>query len=277
MKVGISDRTPAKHAVMRRVIGQQVGAFPWVMDTLRVQGMIIVDATAGNGRLLGKGAPIDEFSTPHMMARQLAWAKGNWRRSAEIAVHLIDRDPGCVAQLREDINIGTGLTVHEGDSRAIVPTLSRSDHLVVYIDDPNHSGSSTLDHNVVAWLTEDEAPCTIFAAIGANVAGMARLPGHYEESLARYENLLFMARSSRSRFPRVPILCRLHADASRWGYLTIGSARFAESVQNAYVKCMSELTLHNGPYPFHAEPRICIGYDDVSRGLEEQFTRRSKE
>lgn len=279
MNVGSSDgRTVAKHTVIRRMLGQQAGAFPHVRHRLGVHGLLIVDATAGHG-YQPDGVSVDLDSTPYLVLRQVDFLRS---RRVPVLGYAFERDGQTFQRLRGNLAERSdcdeekyehadgcgGLHLRHGDATEHVPDIEE-DHrgawAVVYLDDPNHSGASTLTGDVVDWICE--GPSTVFAAIGANANGAARRPGHHDESFARYDELLRETYRSQGFFRREPVLCVLAGDSHRWAYLIVGSKKFADDVERTFGISMDDVMTSQGGRSRRLRGEIHRGFPAVHAAL----------
>lgn len=256
MTVGRSDLSPPKHMVIDKLVGQQAGAYPYLQRKHRMTGFTLIDPTAGDGG----GAD----STPALLRKHASHVEDR----GHAATHLMfERDPSTHSALE-----AAGFEAINADAIVEVPTLERFERdVMVYVDDPNHSGASTLTAEVVEWLFAGEF-VTVFASIGANANGIARKAGHYEESFARYDALV---RAAERAWPyrRQSVLCRLDGDAHRWGYLIVGSAKFADDAVRWFDRAMVEVPVNRGGRTFQLRGRVVVGHDAVIEELRAMHKR----
>lgn len=258
MSVGTSGRTPAKHQVLNALIGQQAGALPHVHRALGVKGMMFVDATAGDAS--------EPNSSPLLIQKHSAWVAAH---GLQARGYLIEREPRTFSRLQVNLPpVSEYLRHWLADARSVIPTIDRAQMALVLIDDPNHSGASTLTDEVIGWAFVHPAT-TVFASIGANASGIARRNGHYPESLQRYLALLDAAESERI-YCRQAVFCRLAGDSHRWGYLIVGSDRFAEDAATMLRRAMGVVTSQHGARTLYLHGEISVGFDAVRRALTSQ-------
>lgn len=243
---------------MRRVLEKEVNALgPVIRKGQDLIGTVFVDATAGDAA--------DENASPQLILqyRQVLRAQ---RLLAP--TYLFERNAKTCATLRENLSpltwaeqgsVAQQVHILNEDATTGVLNVSHRRHTLLYIDDPNHSGGSTITDEVAAWAFENPM-ATLFLSIGANANGVARLPGHYERCLAQYEHLLEVAERVRL-YRRGVIFTRVTNDSHRWAYAVVGSERFIDSYRPS----------------LEAIGSVTIGFDAVRRQLDALFTAKKKE
>ena len=257
MGVGESGRSAPKHTVIDKLVGQQAGAYPHVQRRNRMTGFTVIDPTAGDGA--------DPRSTPALLRRHCEHVESK----GHAATHLMfERDPATF-----DALTAAGFEAINSDAIMEVPRLERFERdALTYIDDPNHSGASTLTTEVLEWLFEGEF-VTVFASIGANANGIARKAEHYEESFQRYSDLLRLSEQAWP-FRREVVLCRLDGDAHRWGYIVVVSAKFFEPVRQWFARAMTEVPVQHGGRTIYLRGRVVVGFADALTELTAMHKRR---
>jgi|SRR5215471_316432 len=252
--VGKSHRTVPKHAFINRCFGQQVGMFalPHVRRKLRLDGMLFVDPTAGDA---------DEPDTsPQLFMRHAHYL---YVRGISVRGHLFEREPATFAQLRANLERAHYdpdiTTLRQTDATMCVSQLDRRNLAVVYTDDPNTSHGSTLVPDIRDWLFSEPAT-TVIACIAANAGGVARLEGHYEQSLGRYLDLLDLAERE-PYFRRLPAFVTIPKDPSRWGYMVISSDHFAKQMTESLTSIQKEF-----------QGTVLVGFSEVRQALRDLHT-----
>lgn len=238
---------------MRRVLEKEVNALgPVIRKGQDLIGTVFVDATAGDAA--------DENASPQLILqyRQIL------RKQRLLApTYLFERDPKTWALLEQNarywVQADQAVHVLNEDATSGVLGIDHRRHTLVYVDDPNHSGGSTITDEVAAWAFENPM-ATLFLSIGANANGIARLAGHYERCQAQYQHLLDVAERVRS-YPRGVAFSRITPDSHRWAYAIIGSAKFIDS----YLPSLRAI----GP--------VTTGFDAVRSQLDALFTAKKKE
>jgi hypothetical protein len=205
------------------VYGQQAGAFPHVRDSLKLDGMLFVDPTAGDGA--------DERSSPRLLVHH---ARHLFARGIPVRGELFERERTTFQQLTSNLvefDKDEIALAHHEDAVLEVSRINRERMAVVYCDDPNTSYDSTLVLDNRLWLFSERAT-TVITCIGANAGGVGRMNGHYPASLERYFALLDLAERERY-FRRLPSLVRIPNDPGRFAYMIVGSDQFKDSMEKS--------------------------------------------
>lgn len=277
MSVGRSGRTPGKHRAINSLVGREMAMVPRAMrhGSFVFNRLLVIDATAGDG--VGLLPSEDGDSTPAIVHRHLgavARADGerlpvDWllferdvRASADLSARMSHISPTLPARVR--------VGVVSADSTTEVVTILREDRqAVLYLDDPNHSGGSTLTPDVVKWLFS-RSGATIYASIATNSAGAGKhdKDAFYTECRERYENLLNVA----ERNKKGAVLCRLDGDPHRWGYLWIGpAANEARTAREFYAAFASGVEWREGLKL--ATPVISTGFRECRETIKNMTTQ----
>lgn len=200
--VGVSYRTPGKHAALNAFLGKCVGVAT-TEKFLRISGggtFHVIDCTAGDGQH-------SEFSTatsPGIICRHLQFLQN---RKLPCCAEFYERSQKSAALLMQAVKTWP---VINDDAANIVPSWKSNDVLFV-VNDPN---------TIADWILPkalEQAPklTTVFSTLGCNVGGLKRLKREEREVwYSHVENQLALLQPWHDA-----LIVTLDGDKSQWAYL----------------------------------------------------------
>lgn len=239
-RVGRSDsRTPAKHGVLKAMLGKEVSAGRYVAPKLRVplNQMAWFDLTAGDGAT-------GEFSgdaSPLIFARHGLY---RYSGSVPISIHLTERSPNTYVALLVNLAIympgltnkpslmryvrsqenlwlatdhKTSLSTWNADAQATdFSKYGLGDWLFIN-NDPNNVHQLILNGEAVAAAVDRGVRLSAMTTMGCNPGGLKRLPPEQRE--AWFEKVRTMNRIIRPLKTITNLLIEIKNDSAKWAYL----------------------------------------------------------
>lgn len=200
--VGVSYRTPGKHAALNAFLGKCVG----VATTPRFRAISmngsfhVIDCTAGDGR----GSEFSTATSPGIICRHLKFLTD---RKLPCKAEFYERSQSSAATLKQEV-----LTwpVINDDAANLVPTWKQNDVLFV-VNDPNTINDWVLPKA----LSNAPTMTTVFSTLGCNVGGLKRLKREEREVwYTHVEDQLLLLQTWHDA-----LIVTLEGDKSQWAYL----------------------------------------------------------
>lgn len=236
MSVGRSGRTPAKHELMRSIVGREVGAAGAITA---IDRLVWFDLTAGDG-IPADGLEWDKNCSPGILAGHAAKSvKPVDLRLFEIKPATYDRLLASLAAqlpglgyVQTDANVWTLGTlvvlsaVNASGATAAVDGIGRRD-AVLAVNDPNAITDWAIRPSFAAELLGRTPWSRSLSTMGCNPAGLKRPP--YEERV----NWFDLIARQQSALPgyRDLLLAAIEGDDAQWAYLLCDPLRWRETQQ----------------------------------------------
>jgi hypothetical protein len=205
-KVGRSDKTPFKHAILNAILGKMVGVIPyqqWLENNI-----VMLDLCAGDGKNGDHG-----HCSPSIMLKHAIYAE----KSGIIPVVLfVEKDESTFSRLITNINPGDYsfkvILVHENASNVKAPNRPKENRFI-HID-PNHAANMP---SCEAWGEMMNERTFLLMTLGCNAGGLKRLPLAHRLPWYKYVEVVANWLMVNNRFDALFI--SIKNDATQWAYL----------------------------------------------------------
>lgn len=206
--VGQSDRTIGKHRLLDKVVGKEVGSFPYVK--FLKPPYVIIDLCAGDGM-----DSISGTSSPKILAKHYQAALRNGSNPRLI---LCEKNVNAFAQLRSQPWLLDEIELFNLDAKTLAesldPTWQSKSHAFIH-HDPNKVTDWCLSENLLKLMP---SYFTTMSTLGCNVSGLKRL-GTQERELWNekiWELISWLPKH------HTALLAVLVKDEAQWAYLLTG-------------------------------------------------------
>lgn len=247
------EHTIFKHALLNKLIGQFAGAASY----LRHDKIVMVDATAGDGRDSG----FSKMSSPKIFSRHLKFLAR--QRRCRAFVYMIEADQPtffrlglAIDEIAEELDFPE-LETHVfrilGDYRSpdVAAKLALSDRSIAFLYiDPNNAGNVELSQAM-----RDKLPSrtTYLATLGCNASGVKRAPD-VTPRLECIDNLEYLLRFVNQY--QDACLIRLDRDKAQWAYLLTVPSVWRERTEKETIGPMRKHWSRGLKCDWHSDGRL---------------------
>lgn len=243
-QVGRSDRTPAKHEVLQKIVGRIVGVAPHVKS----ERLGFIDLCAGDG-VTPDDIDFWHGCSPGILIR---YAAGGIRRGlAPSLVFLYEINRNTYDRLLVNLtkNLGEPIAVADGKARydyctdaglavrvfaflgsgkeAHTNWVSQGDCVFV-VNDPNSIHDWAMRPTFIREILESTWRCTTFSTMGCNTGGL--MMKSFEERKTMWYPHLAAIKDSLPNHMDV-VLAAINRDASKWAYATTSPKVWREKTE----------------------------------------------
>ena len=242
--VGRSHRTPAKHALMRKIVGSEIGAAgnQWAIQRLRY-----LDLTAGDG-LADESAPggWEHNCSPGIAAYYARYS----RKPIEVILYeiqaatfdrltrnLSERLPGLGYERTGDEWVCGNARlrlVHDSGARALVTDVTKQTAVLVS-NDPNAITDWAMRPSFAAEISHRTPWFRAISTMGCNPAGLKRLPP--EDRRVWFEHIESQVRSLPNH--KDLLLVEIERDDAQWAYLLCEPAKWRKQAERSALLAFS--------------------------------------
>lgn len=223
--VGVSEgRTPFKHDLMNRILGQTIGACAYGSARIRcARRWHVDDLCAGDGVISAESGRC----SPQIIRHHLNFKTGGaYLRSTggSATATLWERDAESFSRLRELHGDDPNITLRNEDSSAFEWGI-KDDAVRVVIADPNNIDQIPLRRA----FYDDHMPVfgSLLVTMGCNASGLKRLPRERREEWLAVADIGAVKRRNHEA-----ILVTLNGDSSQWAYLFVFPNKWAQQLCN---------------------------------------------
>ena len=216
LDVGVSHRTPGKHAALDAFLGKQAGV---ASVMFRDKTFHIIDCTAGDG----ESSDFSRNTSPGIIEKHSQWLSG---RGVKTNVSLYEKSAKNFAKLKNK----TSLYVENQDAM-LAPVSWNQDDLLFISNDPNTIESWALP------LALNHAPklTTVFSTLGCNVGGLKRLP--IENRRLWFDHV--KKQISLAQKWHDVLIVTLDGDAAQWAYLVNSPDKWRDELEKSFIKAFN--------------------------------------
>lgn len=250
--VGRSHRTPAKHELMNRLVGREVGAANHKPD---VDNLVWFDLTAGDG-VVPAGAEWEKNCSPGILAYHAL------RSDKPVTVHLAEKGretyDALIEQLGEHLprlgywhmgdiggrviwgdprtGSGAALIVEHSDGCEAKLDIVGSRTAMLVCHDPNGMHQRAMRDGFIAEARHRTHLVQVISTMGCNPAGLKRLPIEHRQSW--FEFVDTQARGLPGHHDLT--LAAIERDDAQWAYLICHAEKWSERVIADYQKSFNK-------------------------------------
>lgn len=225
IEVGVSYRTPGKHAALNAFLGKCAG----VASTPKFRQMAnggtfhVIDCTAGDGQ----SSDFSKATSPGIVCRHLEFLRS---RSLPCKAEFYERSQSSAALLKKAVK---DWPVINDDAENLLPTWAANDVLFV-VNDPN----TINDWKLPAALRTAPKLTTVFSTLGCNVGGLKRLK--QEDRMHWYRHVEDQLQLLQTWHDA--LIVTLDGDKSQWAYLVNAPAKdgWPQDLEVAFSKAFAD-------------------------------------
>mgnify|MGYP006188407419 CR=1 FL=1 len=239
--VGRSKRTPAKHELMSKIFGREIGAMtrPRFAD---VQGVHWVDLTAGDGAPSEPDRDWHKSCSPGILAHHARYARCHKRVVVDLyelrastyeslLANLAERLPalGYVRTTESGWDAHAGRVIvraHNGDSTALATLETPPSWAVQIVNDPNKVSDWAMHPALMGNASTGRWCCLAMSTMGCNVAGLKMLK--QSERDRWYEFIVGQVRGLQPHHDL--FIAAIERDAAQWAYLVTAPGVWRDAV-----------------------------------------------
>lgn len=276
MDVGRSWRTPAKHELMRSIVGQEVGVTN--RGLAAIQRLVWIDLTAGDGVIVD-GVPWQQGCSPGILAAHAV------ESTKPVEIFLYEIKPATFDRLIDNLtehlpglgyekdgecrwragSAATITAVNMSGKNADVSTIRRTDAVLVF-NDPNAITEWAMRETFADEIGSRTWCFRSLSTLGCNVAGIKRIELDNESGDVKRERRAWFAliAAQQRALPhyRDLLLAAIERDEAQWAYLLCTSEKWrgkSEAVVNSAFRRIGRTTAlawyRQDPHPFEALKR----------------------
>ena len=231
--VGRSERTPAKHEVLQKIVGRITGAAPHVKS----RRLGFIDLCAGDG-VTPEDTDFWHGCSPGILIRYASGAIRRGMAPSIVILYEINRNTYDRLITNLTANLGEPFAAKDGQTRydyttdagvavrvfafrgsgkdADVSWIHRDDCMFVN-NDPNSIHDWAMRATLISEILERTWRCTTFSTMGCNTGGLMMKP--FEERKTMWYPHLSAIKDSLPNHMDV-VLAAIDRDASKWAYAT---------------------------------------------------------
>jgi len=243
--VGKSERTPLKHKLFNKTLGQVTGVA--TSEQFKSKRLVILDLCAGEAAVTA-GQEWSEHCSPGITAKHAKWAADKGKL---VVVHEHEKAAATFGTLQDNLALKLptlGYTTATGyrdwynyvspdrrggvqyhlecvDSTTKPFTQFGAGDIVFVFNDPNSIHSWAANSAAIEGMLERGALVTSFHTMGCNAGGVRRLKDHQRAAWSIYvDDVVAQCETT----GQVCALVSLDRDAHRWGYLITWPQKWRE-------------------------------------------------